>query len=491
MTWVASDQLLDGIRRMAAFRDAVNKQLAQHVFGFLALKWANVGTAEFTPYSEADDYKFADTFLKVRSGDFPYFDPIACSFRIKTHPHSNIATARKGTFFHSWGAGQLQVDDGTEKWQFGPNYIDLLRGKALTKGGNTTLVPAEALAAFLFRGEDIPEKISLTSHFIKVFHLTNKEATNLFDSSAIIGPLHGAGRLTDAEVLTALDASGVVAQEREAHEDFTGLEIPTDDKYLVLARQLLFEDHYSGVVIVGPPGTSKSWYAQQIALSLTDGDASRISKIQFHKSYQYENFVEGFAPTEAGHFEMRPQLIRNVAANAQAEPTKQFVIVIDELSRSDPARVFGELLTYIEPSRREEEFLLASGRTFALPINIAFIATMNSRDKAVSEIDDAFDRRMGKIELGPDPELLRKLLSDGGLDVAQTDRVVAFFKWVNNGIYPLGHTFFLGVRDEPSLARLWQTQLRFVFEKQFKYEPEKLTEIKSKFVTITGAKLPS
>jgi 5-methylcytosine-specific restriction protein B len=320
MTWIDPDQLSASIRRMSAFRDAVNKQLAQHIYGFLALKWANVGTTQFTPYSEADDFKFFDKFLKVRAGEYPYFDPIACSYRIKSHPHSNVATARKGTFFRTWHAGEMRVESGEESWRFKRNYIDILRGKALTKAGVTTLIPAEALAAFLFRQENLPQRRSLSDHLRSTFHLTDAEFSQLFDASTVVGMPSATQAMSDSAVISAIEASGVVAQERETHDDFSDLAIPDTDKNLILARQLLFDDKYSGVVLVGPPGTSKSWYANQIALSLADGDKSRIFKVQFHKSYQYENFVEGFVPNDDGRFHLQPQLIMNVATQAAAQP---------------------------------------------------------------------------------------------------------------------------------------------------------------------------
>jgi 5-methylcytosine-specific restriction protein B len=78
-------------------------------------------------------------------------------------------------------------------------------------------------------------------------------------------------------------------------------------------------------VFVGPPGTSKSWYAVQVALALADGDATRVKKVQFHRSFQYEHFVEGFVPnSEATGFELRPQLMLNVmkeATNIRATST--------------------------------------------------------------------------------------------------------------------------------------------------------------------------
>jgi 5-methylcytosine-specific restriction protein B len=161
-------------------------------------------------------------------------------------------------------------------------------------------------------------------------------------------------------------------------------------------------------------------------------------------------------------------------------------VLIDELSRSDPGRVFGELLTYMERTRRDEPFLLASGDEVSLPDNVVFIATMNSRDKSVAEIDDAFDRRMAKVDFPPSVEILEDFLKRNLVSDELRAKIVGFFRWVNDAKkYPLGHTFFRTVKDEVSLRRLWETQLRFTFEKQYKYEPDVVKEIRDKFVEIT------
>ena len=170
---------------------------------------------------------------------------------------------------------------------------------------------------------------------------------------------------------------------------------------------------------------------------------------------------------------------------ARAHPASTYVILIDELSRSDPGRVFGELLTYMEPTRRDESFLLASGREISVPPNIVFVATMNSRDKSVQEIDDAFERRMAKIDFSPNGETLNQFLQTNGIDESFRRRIRSFFDWVQER-YPLGHTFFRTVRDPAGLKRLWDNQLKFILEKQFRYDPTTLEEINQKFREITG-----
>jgi hypothetical protein len=491
MKYISEQQLTNALRELAAFRSKVNQQGAQHILAFLALRKAGVSTKSFTKFTETDDKNFFNDFALVAQSDpNPYFDPIKSLFRIETHPHSNVSTLRKGTFARSWGAADFKPASkaGDEQWKLTPNYIDVIKEKALTKGGQTTKVPAIPLAAFLFRLQGFPDKTQprdLGAKLKSTFNLTDAEYDALFEEATGIGDFADKP-LTSQDVLKVINDSGVVQTTKEARTDFQELLIPTDDRILTQVRSLLSDDGYAGVIFVGPPGTSKSWYAVQVSLALADGDPTRVRKIQFHKSYQYEHFVEGFVPNKSGTgFELKPQLMLRTIEDATKNAGATYVVLIDELSRSDPGRVFGELLTYMEPSRRDEDFVLASGTKVTMPVNIVFLATMNSRDKSVVEIDDAFDRRMAKVEFLPDAAILESWLREAKVADDFARRVVAFFKWIQDK-YPLGHTFLFSVRDADSFKRAWDSQLRFVLEKQFKYEPHVLAEIKQKCSEIVG-----
>jgi 5-methylcytosine-specific restriction enzyme B len=495
MKHVSKERLVLALRNLASFRESVNKQGAQHILPFLALKRAGANAKAYTVYNEAKDFEFFDEFCHVRSGEFPYFDPIASAFRITSHPHSNVATARKGTFARSWHAGDYRSTAEGDEWILNGKYIDILRDNVLTKKDRVTLTPTLDLIAFLYRRIGFPGRTTpkdLLQRFKTDFRLSSAEFGSLFDGTIREGESNffSDHALSDSDVLSAIDESGVVRDLRpdRPYPSESTIQPPTvtgDDPIVLQARRLLFEDGYAGVVLVGPPGTSKSWYALQIASHLTDGAEERIFKIQFHRSYQYENFVEGYVPKLDGSgFELRDQLALVVAQQADENPELRYVIVIDELSRSDPGRVFGELLTYMEPTRRGESFLLPSGRETMLPANVYFVASMNSRDKAVLEIDDAFDRRLAKIPMNPEPKTLEQFLVANRMEQSLGVRVLAFFKWVNEAYYPLGHTFFLTARDQDSLRQIWDNQLSFVFQKAFPYEPATVEEIKQKYTAI-------
>jgi 5-methylcytosine-specific restriction protein B len=265
-----------------------------------------------------------------------------------------------------------------------------------------------------------------------------------------------------------------------------------DDQYLVIVRELL--QSYGGVIFVGPPGTSKTWYAAKVATALVNGDRDRVRFIQFHPSYQYEDFVEGFVPLSAGGgFELADKHLLQMCDKAR---TQRAVLVIDELSRGDPGRIFGEALTYVEKTKRNLPFQLASGRECKIPEELVFLATMNPLDRGVDEVDAAFERRFGKIAMEPDVGILESFLDSNSVADPLRHRLLTFFTWVNNRakdnpFAQIGHTFFLHVRNEEDLRRLWDHQLRFVFEKAYQLDPDGHQELRQQWDRIFRPRPPS
>jgi 5-methylcytosine-specific restriction protein B len=279
-----------------------------------------------------------------------------------------------------------------------------------------------------------------------------------------------AGRLVeDVEMDEALNPP-----TRESEGELLPLEVDARDEVVQTVRDLIPD--YAGVILTGPPGTSKTWYARQIAAALTDRDKGRVRFVQFHQSYQYEDFVEGYVPKEDGNgFQLRPKHLMEMCEVARHHDGKLCVMIVDELSRSDPGRVFGEALTYIEPTLREIEFYLASGNPAKIPRNLFFLATMNPLDRGVAEVDAALDRRFAKIAMDPSPERLLTLLNQNGVRESLKNSILGFFRFLlrnRNERCRVGHAYFRAIRTEADLQRLWDHQLRFHMEKAFQVDRE-------------------
>jgi 5-methylcytosine-specific restriction protein B len=252
-----------------------------------------------------------------------------------------------------------------------------------------------------------------------------------------------------------------------------------DDQIYIRTLELL-NDGFAGVIFSGSPGTGKSWYAREIAIKLTEGDSNNIFFIQFHPGYQYEDFIEGFVPDGQGGFHQEYKTFLRACDRAE-NTLNNVVIVIDELSRTDTVRVFGETLTYLEKSKRQTPFILASGRTIMIPHNLIILATMNPWDRGVDELDLAFERRFAKIRIDPNPDKLKHFVSKEVLGEL-TPKFIQFFYMLSTHKNPLcriGHAYFSNITSEDSLRRIWDNQLCFHFEKVLRHDDEQLTDIKS------------
>ena len=193
------------------------------------------------------------------------------------------------------------------------------------------------------------------------------------------------------------------------------LNLPTD--FLEEITALL--DDKRQVIFQGPPGTGKTYVAQALARCLAGSDG-RVTLVQFHPSYAYEDFVQGYRPAlRDGQptFELRGGPLLHAAARARAEPEETHVLVIDEINRGNLAKVFGELYFLLE-YRGHSIRLQYSDEAFSLPGNLYLIGTMNTADRSIALVDLALRRRFHFMEFHPDEwpvrDLLRRWLKKGG-----------------------------------------------------------------------------
>lgn len=151
--------------------------------------------------------------------------------------------------------------------------------------------------------------------------------------------------------------------------------------------------------------------------------------------------------------------LKGVAPAQQRQPLDH-VLIIDEINRGNVSRIFGELITLIETSKREgadeqlQALLPYSKKSFAVPKNVYLIGTMNTADRSLAGLDIALRRRFEFVEMPPRPDLL------AGIHVESID-IEALLTAMNQRIevlldrdHQLGHAYFLPLRAEPTLARL-------------------------------------
>ena len=164
------------------------------------------------------------------------------------------------------------------------------------------------------------------------------------------------------------------------------------------------------IILQGPPGTGKTFIARKLAGCLA-ASKERVELVQFHPSYAYEDFVQGFRPARDGRpgFTLKDGPLRTVAARARGEPQAKHFLVIDEINRGNLAKVFGELYFLLE-YRDSEMRLQYSDEPFSLPGNLYIIGTMNTADRSIALVDLALRRRFYFVDFHPDEEPIKGLL---------------------------------------------------------------------------------
>ena len=166
------------------------------------------------------------------------------------------------------------------------------------------------------------------------------------------------------------------------------------------------------VIFQGPPGTGKTYIAQKLAKCLA-GSEERVSLVQFHPSYAYKDFVQGFRPQPMKNgqpgFELRDGPLLRVAKKARSSPDWPYYLIIDEINRGNLAKILGELYFLLE-YRDEKINLQYSDEPFSLPDNLYIIGTMNTADRSIALVDMALRRRFYFVEFHPDHDPVKSVL---------------------------------------------------------------------------------
>ena len=237
------------------------------------------------------------------------------------------------------------------------------------------------------------------------------------------------------------------------------------------------------VVFYGPPGTGKTYVALKLAEVLADS-RERVQIVQFHPSYAYEDFVEGFRPTlldgQPG-FRLADGPLKRLATQARENPDQTFILLIDEINRANIAKVFGELYFLLE-YRGERMSLQYSAEPFGLPKNLWIIGTMNTADRSIALIDAALRRRFFFVPFFPDEPpiegLLRRWLERNNPSLLWVADVVdRANELAGNRHTAIGPSHFLKADlSEEWVERIWRHSILPYLEEQFFGDEDRLRE---------------
>lgn len=226
------------------------------------------------------------------------------------------------------------------------------------------------------------------------------------------------------------------------------------------------------MIFYGPPGTGKTHAARAIAEHVAPGN---VRLVQFHPSYTYEDFFEGYRPlVEEGKasFDLVDGPFKRLANDAQDNPQQAFVLIIDEINRANLAKVFGELYFLLEYRDAPVITQYSKDEQFTLPKNVYLIGTMNTADRSIALVDAALRRRFAFRRLAPDSEpiagLLRKWLKKHGLSMQAADLLDALNARLQDADRAIGPSYLMDelIDEHGELALVWNTQILPLLEDQ-------------------------
>jgi 5-methylcytosine-specific restriction protein B len=230
------------------------------------------------------------------------------------------------------------------------------------------------------------------------------------------------------------------------------------------------------LIFYGPPGTSKTYVARALADHLTP-QPSNAMLVQFHPSYTYEDFFEGFRPRPGSEgtvsFELVPGPLRRLAEVAHSDPRSPYVLVIDEINRANLAKVFGELYFLLEYREDAVTLQYSPDATFSLPENLFVIGTMNTADRSIARIDAAMRRRFWFVEFFPNRPpidgLLRQWLTDAGRPTKPAELLDALNARIGDPDFAVGPSYLMTSRSATTdgLRAIWGRAILPLLEEHY------------------------
>ncbi|ARV17031.1 5-methylcytosine-specific restriction enzyme B [Curvibacter sp. AEP1-3] len=270
------------------------------------------------------------------------------------------------------------------------------------------------------------------------------------------------------------DEVELISEELYTIDDaLEGLFIERGDFALILKRLEVKQN----LILQGPPGVGKTHFARRVAHALA-GSRNRtfVGIVQFHQTYSYEDFVQGFRPSGTG-FNLKNGLFYEFCKTAEADPEQNYVFVIDEINRGNLSKVFGELMMLIESDKRGLDFAIpltysaSSDETFFVPKNVYLLGLMNTADRSLSMVDYALRRRFSFLTLKPgfDSPKFAEFLREHKANEELINRLIGDMSALNSEIegdtsnlgpgFAIGHSYFCAGLSGEGATKAWYLEI--------------------------------